>query len=48
MDLTAGLLGTRMWGILGFEPAYAEAWVKNVVLWTAAGCPDKPRAAEAR
>ena len=34
LDLTSGLLGTNTWGILGYDPAYAEAFVKNVILWS--------------
>ncbi len=33
LDLTTGLLGTNTSGVLGYEPAYAEALVKNLVLW---------------
>ncbi len=33
LDLTTGLLGTQSWGIRGFDPAYAQALVKNAVLW---------------
>ncbi len=33
LDLTTGLLGTNTFGVLGYEPAYAAAFVKNVVLW---------------
>ena len=29
LDLTSGLLGTETAGILGYEPAYAQALVKN-------------------
>ncbi|HSU68150.1 MAG TPA: DUF4159 domain-containing protein, partial [Tepidisphaeraceae bacterium] len=29
LDLTTGLLGTSTWGILGYEPAYAQSLVKN-------------------
>jgi hypothetical protein len=36
LDLTSGLLGTQEWGILGYDPAYASALVKNAVLWAAA------------
>jgi len=36
LDLTTGLLGTQSWGILGFESAYAQALMKNLVLWSAA------------
>jgi len=35
MDITSGLLGTNTWGIAGYEPAYAQALVKNLILWTA-------------
>jgi hypothetical protein len=34
LDLTSGLLGTETAGILGYEPAYAQALVKNVIFWT--------------
>ena len=37
LDLTSGLLGTNTWGILGYEPAYAQALLKNVILWTLDG-----------
>jgi len=36
LDLTTGLLGTQSWGILGYEPAHAQALVKNAVLWAIA------------
>jgi hypothetical protein len=36
LDLTTGLLGTQSWGILGFDPAYAQALMKNQVLWSSA------------
>jgi hypothetical protein len=39
LDVTSGLLGTRTWGILGYEPDYAEALLRNVVLWTVNGQP---------
>ncbi len=35
-DLTVGLLATQTWGIDGYDPAYAEAFVRNVILWSAA------------
>jgi hypothetical protein len=38
-DLVSGLLGTNTWGILGFEPKYAQALLKNVIFWTADGQP---------
>ena len=31
VDLTSGLLDSRTVGVLGYEPAYAQALVKNVV-----------------
>jgi hypothetical protein len=34
LDLTTGLLGTQSWGILGFDPAYSQALMKNLVLWS--------------
>jgi hypothetical protein len=39
LDITTGLLGTQSWGILGFEPAYAQALMKNAVLWAQARSP---------
>ncbi len=33
LDLTTGLLGTQSWGILGYEPAHAQALVKHAILW---------------
>jgi hypothetical protein len=38
VDLTTALLGTETWGVNGYEPASAEAFVRNVVLWAADGC----------
>ncbi|MGE5611263.1 MAG: DUF4159 domain-containing protein [Bacillota bacterium] len=37
LDLTTGLLGTNTWGILGYQPAYAQKLVKNIVLWVSDG-----------
>ena len=34
IDLTSGLLGTHTWGILGYDPSYAQELLKNVVIWT--------------
>jgi hypothetical protein len=34
LDITSGLLGTGTWGIAGYQPQYAQDFVKNVVLWT--------------
>ncbi len=36
LDLTTGLLGTQSWGILGYDPAAAQALVKNAILWAGA------------
>ena len=36
MDLTSALLGTNTWGIIGYEPASAQVFVKNMVLWSEA------------
>jgi hypothetical protein len=41
LDLTTGLLGTRSWGILGYEPAWAAGFVKNAILWTVYGARDR-------
>ena len=38
LDLTTGLLGTNTYGVLGYQPAYARGFVKNLLLWTADGC----------
>ncbi|HEX2973597.1 MAG TPA: DUF4159 domain-containing protein [Tepidisphaeraceae bacterium] len=35
LDLTTGLLGTNTWGLAGYQPAYAQSFLRNVVLWTA-------------
>lgn len=37
LDITSGLLGTSTWGILGYDPNYAQSLVKNVILWTLDG-----------
>jgi len=37
LDFTTGLLGTTTWGILGYEPGYAQSLVKNTILWTLDG-----------
>jgi hypothetical protein len=39
LDLTTGLLGANTWGVLGFDPAYSQALVKNVIFWTLDGTP---------
>jgi hypothetical protein len=33
MDVSTGLLGTRTWGVAGFDPDYAATLVKNVLFW---------------
>jgi hypothetical protein len=37
LDLTSGLLGTNTLGIVGYDPAYAHAFVRNAILWTING-----------
>jgi hypothetical protein len=37
LDITSGLLGTNTTGILGYDPAYTQALVKNLVFWTLDG-----------
>jgi hypothetical protein len=33
LDVTMGLLGSAEWGVAGYEPAVAQALMKNVLLW---------------
>ena len=40
LDITSGLLGTNMLGILGYDPDYAQALVKNIIFWTLDGQED--------
>jgi len=40
IDLTSGLLGTNTWSVLGYKPAYAQSFVKNVLLWVNDGAVD--------
>jgi hypothetical protein len=40
VDLTCGLLGTRTWGIAGFEPDYAQSFLKNLLFWVVDGRPE--------
>jgi hypothetical protein len=40
LDLTCGLLNADTWGIIGYEPAYAQALVKNVLFWALDGQPE--------
>src|SRR5206468_1146264 len=44
LDITCGLLGTDTGGILGYEPAYAQALVKNVLFWALDGQKDRAEA----
>jgi hypothetical protein len=39
VDWTFAQLGTNTWGITGYRPAYAQALLKNIVLWTMDGAP---------
>lgn len=39
LDLTSALLATGAWGIAGYQPTYAEGFVKNLVLWTISRIP---------
>jgi hypothetical protein len=41
LDLTSGLLDTHTLGILGYDPAYAQSLIKNIVFWTLDGQPEK-------
>lgn len=36
LDLTTGLLGANTWGVLGYEPGFARAFVRNLLLSTRA------------
>jgi hypothetical protein len=40
LDITSGLLNTNTWGILGYDPTYAQALMNNLVLWTLDGQKD--------
>ena len=46
LDITTGLLGTQAWGILGYDPAYAQSLMKNAVLWAKARAPQPVAAAK--
>ena len=41
LDLTSGLLGAHTVGILGYEPDYAQAMMKNLVFWALDGQADR-------
>lgn len=34
LDITTGLLDTRTWTLIGYDPLYAQKLLKNIVLWT--------------
>jgi uncharacterized protein DUF4159 len=36
MDLTTGLLGANTWGVLGYDPSFARAFVRNLLIDTRA------------
>lgn len=40
LDITSGLLNTGTWGILGYEPGYAQSLLKNAIFWTLDGQKD--------
>lgn len=40
-DVTSGLLATNTWGVLGYEPGYAQSLMKNAILWTVDGEKDE-------
>lgn len=37
LDITSGLLDTTTWGILGYEPTYAQGLMNNAILWAVNG-----------
>jgi hypothetical protein len=41
LDLTTGLVGANTWGVIGYEPSYAQAFVQNVIFWTIDGQHDR-------
>lgn len=40
LDITSGLLNTNTWGILGYDPAYSQNLMSNLILWTLDGQKD--------
>jgi len=40
LDLTNGLLGSRTWGIVGFDTTTSLQLLKNILLWSARGAPE--------
>ena len=40
-DLTTGLLGTGTWGVIGYDPGYAEAFAGNLGFWAMDGQPER-------
>jgi hypothetical protein len=41
LDVTTGILGANTWGIAGYDPTYASAMMKNIILWSAGGMREK-------
>jgi hypothetical protein len=41
LDMTDGLLNINTWAIIGYDPAYAQAFIKNLLLWTVDGQKDE-------
>jgi hypothetical protein len=41
LDVTNGLLGSRTWGVLGFETPTAQKLLRNVLFWSVAGAPQQ-------
>ena len=39
LDLTTALLGTNPWAVNGYSPEYAQAFIKNILLWTESRTP---------
>lgn len=48
LDITTGLLGTNTWGILGYDPNYAQSLLKNIILWTWDGQQDEQKVARSQ
>jgi hypothetical protein len=42
LDLTSGILGATTYGILGYQPAYAEQFVRNLLIWSASRTAQAP------
>lgn len=48
LDITTGLLGTNTWGILGYDPNYAQSLLKNIIFWTWDGQHDEQHVARSQ